>query len=214
MKRPFNLPLVPVNSNPVPILTQVFSIVAGASIGWAALASFYTYEDGRIITGWLYEVHQQSSTEDVGPILSSRQNQATLAFEHASRAPKGQTSFGALALSLELPKLPLTDGDFAAATRAVCADQASTLSFYVSTPYKRLEVAGVFSLEVRKDGAPLWTLDLPAANAPLYFELPWSARADCSPLEFRLVSRVTNSAESWQKASRVEIIFPRLQKQP
>jgi hypothetical protein len=210
---PIELPLVPTfrwNASS-PMFLQL--VVAGVIVvlAWMALAAVFTDRRGRILSGWTLNVTQTDATlsGDVPEeAVQATQNQVTQALSSFKLPATATASFGKLALNLEFPAT-LSPGDSVKATRRVCIDPGERLAFYISTPYKRTQVSGAFVLHLRQDGRELWSLRLPAAQQPLVYAIPLSG-GRCSQMEFELTSNVAMKAESWRRASRVEIIFPRL----
>lgn len=194
-----------------PRVSQFATALVLGGLAWIAVSLVYSPARGRILSGWQYEVVQEQGAIDDVEVLIDSQHQNTQAFSHLELPANQASSFGALAMSLEFPSA-LSNGDSIIAWRTVCAGEMDAVSFYFSTPYKNLPKSGAFKLSFAQNGNTLWSEGLPAAELPVLVRVPLQNATGCSRLEFELVSNVAIEVESWRRASRVEIIFPRLVK--
>jgi hypothetical protein len=190
-----------------PFQWQFLTVIGLALLGWLALDLVYSADRGRILSEWHYSVEQQAQPAGKTDTLAGIQEEPTSAFSYLKLPADQISSFGDLGLTLEFP-VTLSHGDTLAAERMVCASGARSLEFYVSTPYKNLQRTGAFDLTLTQGGNVLWSTNLPAADHPFLVRVP--VGEGCSRFVFRLTSNVAMPSESWRRASRVEIIFPRL----
>jgi hypothetical protein len=195
------------------VLQSFLAVFCIGAAAWIALGLAYDAESGRILSHWSVTADPPIATAagtDWASDLEHAQSNVLWAVDKRYRV--ALKDFGPLALTLQLPKVPAID-DRVVARSKVCADGGARndLAFFVYTPYKNLKRSGSFELEVAVDGHPRWRLALPHADKPTAIEIPDLIPANaCSELAFTLRSKVDIPRESWRRASRVEIYFPRL----
>lgn len=194
-----------------PLLAQLIVAAIATALAWMLLSEAYTERHGRILSGWSFDVAQVDDADRSGPAtLLHAQDEPTDALSWMHLPANEASSFGRLALNLEFPAT-LSFGDAVSATRRVCADEGQQIVFYVSTPFKRMAMSGAFVLHLVQDGRELWTLPLPAAPQPMVYRVPL-AGGRCSQVQFKLTTRVGVKSASWRRASKTEIVFPRLER--
>lgn len=194
-----------------PLPAQLIVAAIAAMVAWTLLSAAYTERHGRILSGWSFDVAQADDADRSGSAALLRaQGEPSDALSWVHLPANEVSSFGHLALNLEFPAT-LSPGDTVSATRRICADDRQQLVFYVSTPFKRMEMSGAFVLHLLQDGRELWALPLPAAPQPMVYRVPVTG-GRCTQLQFKLTTRVGVKSPSWRRASKTEIVFPRLER--
>jgi len=195
------------------LLQTALIVSAGTIVAWFVTRTFYDDGSGRMLSHWNLSADPAPENDGLATWRESLRNPPSDVLRSAGTKYRPEPRpFGPLALTLALPANPNV-GDEARATRTVCTtgNGRDDLSFFVYTPYKRLSRSGAFELQVMVDGKVSWRLALPHAEKPMPFEIRNAfPRGRCSELTFVLLSHVTEDRASWQRASRVEIYFPRL----
>jgi hypothetical protein len=196
------------------VVAQSFVFVALAwTVAWLALASFYDAGTGRIISGWRLSLHQPSEPAPAPDWANSLLNAESdvLRARHGKHKRPLPKRFGNLALMLQFPGIPRVD-DRVDAQRRVCArGDRDDISFFVYMPYKNMKRKGAFELQVSVDGDVKWKMPLPHAVRPEAIDIKDAMKpGTCAMVTFTLLSHVSHSSDSWRRASRVEVFFPRL----
>lgn len=195
------------------VLQSFLAIFCIGAAAWVALELAYDAKSGRILSHWALSAYPPAATAPGTDWTSDLKGTGSDVLWAADKRYRvASMDFGPLALTLQLPKAPAI-GDRVVASAKVCTrgGARNDLAFFVYTPYKNLKRRGAFELEVTVDGDPKWRLALPHADKPMAIEIPDLVPANaCSDLAFTLHSKVAIPRESWRRASRVEIYFPRL----
>jgi hypothetical protein len=192
------------------VLAASIALLTGSLLlAWFALSSRYPPESGRILTDWHLRDAPGGHRDRSIDVLDTQSD----VLVNVSRARHGSTKdFGPLVLVMALARPPKA-GDATYASTQVCigASQRTTLEFFLYTPYKRLGRRGAFEIELLVDGSRKWRLDLPAAKAPVLIDVANALTPGrCNEVVFVLRSYVNSDLRSWQRATRVELFFPRL----
>jgi hypothetical protein len=194
--------------SPALLLTSAAAALGSLVLLLFLMASVSLREhNGRILTDWQLsnDLRDQAAGNE---FLVSLQNRVSTVLVD----PKGRampTAFGPLSLKLMLPQPP-SIAHLAAAEKQICGVKPSAeLEFQFHAPWKRDR--GAFSLVLEANGQRIWRAPLPNIGKPerVLVKLP-SDRDGCVRLKFSLNSHVAYSKASWQRASFVEIFFPRM----
>lgn len=194
------------------LLQSALFFVLGGALLWAVLNLAFTDSRGRILSGWSFQT-SQSVPADAAATFFARLAASTTDAVPKLRGGHYDADFGPLMLKLEFPQL-VAKGDTVRAERELCIDDASPrlLAFHYYTPYKRVERQGAFTLSLLQDGTRIWSGELPAATTAQPALVPLGETATgCHRFAFVLTSNVGYQKESWRRASRTEIFFPRLE---
>lgn len=192
-------------------------ISAFAALGSLALLAFVSANgnlkdyNGRILSRWQFS-HDLNDVASGNALLAGLQNESSNVLVDAKEKPM-PTRFGALSLKLMLPAPPAIARVAAARTQICGIRPSSALEFQFATPSQGK--AGSFSLHLTADGKSIWQAPLPNGRTPerVTVALP-GGTDDCAQLEFSLHSHTDQSKRSWQRASFVEIFFPRIVRAP
>ncbi len=195
------------------LLQTTLIVGACTAMAWLVARAFYDDASGRMLSHWSLTADPAPSSDGLAAWRESlRDPPSDVLLSAGTRYRPRPRAFGPLSLTLALPANP-HEGDQVRASRTVCTtgNGRDDLSFFVYTPYKKLSRSGAFELQVAVDAKVAWRLALPHAEKPVPFEVRNALpRGRCSELTFILLSNVTQDRASWQRASRVEIYFPRL----
>lgn len=210
------------------LLGGTCALAVGAATAWAVPRVLYTEQDGLILDDW-----ELSLAQDQDPPADWRSTLALTppdafdkpyyAHDRRGFVLKGAIDDGkrihkyanGLFTVLEFPA-ELTQGDRFRMERQVCGTVADRhLEFLVFAPFQRPDVDNAFTLEVLVDGALRKRVPIPYRNGGntmrrISFDHPLGASEACRSISLELVSNVNQAAQSWRRASRVEIWFPRL----
>ena len=188
-------------------------VSAFAALGCLALLTFVLAHaslkenSGRILSRWQFS--SDLSDPSIGNrVLTELQSERSDVLVD----PKGKampTRFGALSLKLMLPAPPPLSLVASAHTEVCGIQTSSALEFQFAAPWQGKK--GSFSLELAANGTPIWRTDLPNGRTPerVTLALPGDV-GDCMQLQFSLRSQTAQAKRSWQRASFVEIFFPRI----
>lgn len=172
-------------------------------VGWQVLNQFYKVPQGEIIADW--RQYQDGKSRPIQRI-------DRLATLPRHRATGKKLNFGKFAFALEFPAPPSKGESLEARTR-ICATDGDrrSLGFFLYTPYKNLERKGVFDLLVLVDGHAYQTIPFPYSMQTEWVEVgPVLKPGKCAQISIVLLSNIASDRDSWRRASRAEIYFPRL----
>ncbi|MGH8084268.1 MAG: hypothetical protein ACREPV_03225 [Lysobacter sp.] len=210
------------------LLAGICTLVVGAATAWAVPRALYTERAGLVLDDW-----DLSLAQDRPPPADWR---TTLALsppdafdkpyyvhDRRSFVLKGATEDGkrihkyanGLFTTLEFPT-ELARGDRFSMERKVCGIAGDRhFEFFVFAPFQRRDVDNAFTLEVLVDGMAWKQVPIPYPDGGntmrrVSLDDPLGGGQACHSISIELVSNVNQTAESWRRASHVEIWFPRL----
>lgn len=195
-----------------------------AVLAWSMFEAGYRPSHGRILSGW--EVRAENSTDARNADIQAPAKAFEPSFFVQDRrsfvlrdAPEDgariQKRANRLYLPLRFPTAPVHEGDRVTAGRTLClSGSRRNLEFFMFAPYQRRDVHRAFSLEVVIDGSVVASLPIPhedRSDSMKLVSVPMPVEGEaCVDLAFSLHSHVNRAADSWARASYVEVWFPRL----
>ena len=190
------------------------------------ISAFFNDEDGRILRGWSVDDSAAEVSTDSKP--TGVRAPHTLAFNaryyekgalkpwvirEAATDSSRLSEFAANEFTvLELPAPP-RKGDRVSMSKRVCVDSASrgTLEFFLFSSYQRNLRTPPFVVDVLVDGKSVKRISVPFNGRTMrLFQAAVFTEPACRELTIALTSNVTRTAESWRRASHVEVWLPRL----
>ncbi|MGH8084269.1 MAG: glycosyltransferase family 39 protein [Lysobacter sp.] len=196
--------------SPAWLLVSSAAILLGVlTTAWLMASWFFTPARGQILHDWTFSTDTRSS--DVARnFFSELQGRESHVMISRSGKPVG-VRFNELSLKLMLPAPPALSGS-ASAQQEVCGLTAPAgLEFQYDAPTKHIAGDEAFSLRVDVNDRQVWQAFLPNPSEPkrVRTAIPVDSEG-CAQVRFTLVSHGDASRESWQRASFVEIFFPRI----
>ncbi|WP_143703893.1 MULTISPECIES: hypothetical protein [Luteimonas] len=202
--------------------------VAGLLV-WALPKLAYDEDRGLVIDGWDMQIAQKSTPPNAWEqTLLSAQTQAFLPQHYVddrrSFVLRGADQDGAriheradrLYTALQLAA-PISKGDRISIERALCdVETRNGIEFFLFAPYQRVGVREAFTVTLSVDGQALRRVPIPYRNRRDTMQrirvdnaIASGMSGDCHTMSITLESNVTRTAMSWQRASYIEIWFPR-----
>lgn len=196
--------------SPTWLLVSSAAILLGVlTIAWLMASWLFTPARGQILHDWTFSTDTRSS--DVGrSFFSQLQDRESKVMIGRSGKPVPVT-FNELSLKLMLPAPPAFSGN-ASAQQKVCGLTAPAgLEFQYDAPTKHIAGDEAFSLRVGVNDRQVWQAFLPNPEGPkrVRIAIPVDS-GGCAQVRFTLVSHGDASRKSWQRASFIEIFFPRI----
>lgn len=206
----------------------IFLLVAGYIGARTALDSLYEAEDGRIITDW----NVTSRSANGGPKALQPVDPYPLGFnsdyyaegsikdwiiEDAGNDSKRLAKYASDFFTIMELSLPIKVGDRAVMSKIVCTQSSRTaLEFFLFAAYERRSRPQSFTFEVSVDGKVAKRISIPleGRNFRLVEVDGMFSRPGCQNVELAVVSNVARTADSWRRASHVEVWNPRLIERP
>lgn len=176
---------------------------------WAAGSLFFGYTSGRILNDWSYSVGGTEPAAGREFLTGIQSRQSSVLLGRGDRPVPME--FGQLSLKLMLADVP-AKAPHASAEHMVCGlDLTHELRFHYDFPAKRLKGQDAFLLQVLRDQTIVWSQSLPNAGAPAMAAVPLhTGDSECAVVTFRLLANNAHDRASWQRASFVEVFFPRI----